>query len=95
MTVLNDLVNEILAAEKSDDCMRKIAAFSALFDYVCDVKKEWLQDGYKMGLRHAKATGPLTDHGMSMLFPSFGAGWTSHEYGMHVGRAVERAHGIK
>jgi hypothetical protein len=95
MTVLNDLVNEILAAETSDDCMRKIAAFSALSDYVCEVKKEWLQDGYKMGLRHAKATGPLSDHRMVTLCASFGVGLTSHEHGMMVGRAVERAHGIK
>jgi hypothetical protein len=95
--MLNDLVNEILEAEKTDCWKRKHAAFCSLADYVCDAKKDWFNDGYEMGKRHAnvKSTGPLTDHGMATLFPSFGVGWTSHEYGMHVGRAVERAHGIK
>ncbi len=97
MTVLNDLVTEILAAEKTDSWERQHAAFSALVDHVYDARKDWFKDGYEMGKRHGSflKNSPLADKVIDELAPVWQNGWTLAEYTRWVARAVERAHGIK
>lgn len=66
MTILNDLVKNIIDAQKIDSWEQQHEAFCKLTEYVCQREVEQFNKGYEMAERHFGGK-TLADQTMSII----------------------------